>query len=198
MSMTKEAEHIAKGIAEGMKLKEQGTACFKEKRYADALKFYTKIFLYVNGLSAGQYGGMVPGVAKRAEPDNDQAATIKALQLSGNLNCAMCLFRLERYEKMLEFSDRALVVDPNSSKAGFRRGQAMLRLGDLDNAETALQAAQKAFPTDKSVKQELMLLAKKRKAIEMKQRKQFSKMFGNKSKTTTEESKTADIEETKS
>lgn len=177
-------EAIAKGIAKGTELKAQGTAHFKKQEFKEALKHYTKVFLYVNGLSSGQYQGMVPGAAPRAQPDTEQETTIKALQLSANLNCCMCHFKLGNYEKMLEFADRAIKVNPNNKKAVFRRGQAYLRLGNIDFAERDLDTAKEAFPADKSVTHEIGLLAKKLKAVEAKKRKIYANMFSNKKETT--------------
>lgn len=84
---------------------------------------------------------------------------------------------VENYPKAIQFADRALKIDPSHSKARYKRGQARLRIGNLDGAEEDLVLAQHAFPNDAGVKREVAALRGKQSKHRDKERKKFAGMF---------------------
>lgn len=60
-----------------------------------------------------------PGVDRGTEQER------KDLLLSGYLNIALCLLKLENYNDAIKFCDKALKMQPNNEKALFRRGQVL-------------------------------------------------------------------------
>jgi len=154
-----DAERV-ENIKTAKELKQSGNALFKKGEFQEALKHYTKIFLYINHLT-------VP----KADLDDQlkaQLAEIDELKAVGNTNCAQCFFKLNNIEKAKEFVDRALGVDSEYSKAIFLRGRIRLRENDFEGAEVDLKLALSANPEDKLIKQELELLKKKKKNMNKK------------------------------
>ena len=70
-----------------------------------------------------------------AELPASEAEAWRGVQLSLRLNSAACALRAERHEQALEHSEAALALAPNSTKALYRRGQALRALGRLGEAE---------------------------------------------------------------
>ena len=76
-------------------------------------------------------------VDEAAGVSEDAAAEARALRLALRLNGAACALRAQRYEHALVQADAALALSPNSTKATFRRGQALQSLGRLGEAAAA-------------------------------------------------------------
>ena len=91
----------------------------------------------------------------------DEAASRHALQLALRLNAAACALRGARYEQALVHCDAALVLSPGSTKAVFRRGQALSQLGRLAEAEAAFSAAVELDPTSREANAQLRALRAK-------------------------------------
>ena len=68
---------------------------------------------------------------------DEEKALSRALQLALHLNGAVCALRKGDHAQALAQSDAALALSPTSSKALFRRGQALQALGRLREAEAA-------------------------------------------------------------
>eukprot|EP00927_Polykrikos_kofoidii_P061528 TRINITY_DN56366_c0_g1_i1.p1 TRINITY_DN56366_c0_g1~~TRINITY_DN56366_c0_g1_i1.p1 ORF type:complete len:304 (-),score=74.43 TRINITY_DN56366_c0_g1_i1:263-1174(-) len=70
-------------------------------------------------------------------------------------NQALCLLKLKRFAEAEERSSAALVADPASGKASFRRGVARLALDDAVGAYEDLQRASRLEPQDLEVRSRL-------------------------------------------
>lgn len=80
----------------------------------------------------------------------------RMLQLKLLLNSAACALRAERHEQALAHSDAALILAPNSTKAQFRRGQALQSLGRSRDAAAAYEAVLEAEPASREAHRKLM------------------------------------------
>ena len=88
-------------------------------------------------------------VAEADLPSEEDRTAWRGVQLSLRLNGAACALRAERHEQALAHSDAALSLAPNSTKALFRRGQALQGLGRLGEAEAAFVAVVEQEPKAK-------------------------------------------------
>ena len=68
------------------------------------------------------------------------------MQLSLRLNAANCALRAKRYDQALAHSEAAIKVDGSSTKALYRKGQALQGLGRKAEAEAAYIAVLKRVP----------------------------------------------------
>ena len=81
---------------------------FQEEKYEIAAKQYKKIINYL------QYESELEGEGKEKK---------NALLLAGYLNLAACYLKLENHQEVIENCEKALEIDPKSSKGLFRKGQ---------------------------------------------------------------------------
>jgi len=160
----------------GLELKKEGNAFYKAGEYQKAAGRYSQIFLYTNHLSP-EVGDIVQGVNKRVKPTGEQTAEINKLRAVANTNAAQCHFNLKNWDKTLDFVERALKVKPDHKKAMLIRGKVLLRQGHLNRAEVDLRIAESHWPKDRNIKREMLLLTKKLKKHEKRQRKHFAGMF---------------------
>ena len=79
--------------------------------------------------------------------------------------------------KVVQDCDRVLALDAKNTKGLFRRGQAWVRLGDVEKATEDLNAAARLEPNDAGIKAELAKLQTLQKQQDEKQRAVFAKMF---------------------
>ena len=88
----------------------------------------------------------------------EEATSLKALQLALLLNSAMCAMRAQKHVDALAHSDTALALAPGTPKAHFRRAQALEALGRLVEAEAALEAVLQLQPNNKEAHEKLRML----------------------------------------
>lgn len=112
-------------IMECGKYKEQGNDAFKQEKWDEALKHYTKAINSVKG-----------------EP-KELAIFYK--------NRAAAYLKLEQYEKVVQDCDRSLEIIPNDPKALFRRCQALESLQRFEEAYRDATQIFKDDPTNKAV-----------------------------------------------
>uniref|UniRef100_A0A6T7ESG3 peptidylprolyl isomerase n=1 Tax=Bigelowiella natans TaxID=227086 RepID=A0A6T7ESG3_BIGNA len=168
-------------MAKAESLKKEGNAFFKKKEYAEALKRYVRIFLYINHLNVSD--DLKQMVGNRApETGSVKSEDVVKLQVVVNQNCALCKLNLGDYAYSETFCNKALTRDPKAMKAIMIRGRARLRLNNLDGAKQDLEAAKKEFPNSKVIQADLEHLKRKYKKVEQKQAKLFAGMFDRKPK----------------
>ncbi|KAG1053454.1 hypothetical protein G6F43_004473 [Rhizopus delemar] len=117
-------------------VKNEANMLFKEKRFPEAIKKYTE-----------------------AIELNDKVASYYT-------NRAFCHLKLESYGYAIADSDKALEVDPNFTKANYRRASANMALGKFKEALKDLKVVSKRAPADKDAKSKLDECAKIVRRIE--------------------------------
>lgn len=113
--------------------KAQGTVLFRAGDYAAA---------------AAEYEAALSLVV--VHPDGDAEAS-EQLLLSLRLNGAAACLKTDTPTEALAHCEAALALDASSSKALYRKGQALLALGQPAPARAALKEAYKLVPKDKQV-----------------------------------------------
>ena len=89
-----------------------------------------------------------------------EASSWRGVQLSLRLNAAACALRSERFDQALVQSDAALSLAPESTKALFRKGQALQGLGRLGEAEAAYTTVVARDPASREAHARLASLRK--------------------------------------
>jgi len=116
--------------------------------------------------------------AKKVWAKETDRASIKKMKLSCYLNMAACQIKLDDAAAALKSAGSALDIEQENVKGLFRRGQAHLRLGDLDLAQADLMQAAKLDPKNKDARQELAAVKSKRAANHKKDKAMYGGMFG--------------------
>nr|CAG4716438.1 unnamed protein product [Naegleria fowleri] len=158
------------------KLKEDGNDQFKQGNYLKAIKLYKTIFLYVTGLDSNLMSVMSNNQNAGSSSQQTLSET-EQLQVTANLNIAQCYLKLEKYEQALEYSKRALKLEPNNIKGRLRKALAYLGLNDIDNSERALEDVSKEIPNDPLVKQGYKKLEVLKKEHKTKEKKMMMGIF---------------------
>jgi peptidyl-prolyl isomerase D len=150
--------------------KDYGNKAFKAGNIDVALDKYQKGLRYLN-----------------EEPDLKDASEetktkLAALRFSLNNNSAMMNLKLEAWEDAERAASSALNVtgaisDGDKAKAHFRRGQALVKLKDEDEAIKAFDEAKKLAPNDAAIGRELDAVKKAATARLAKEKAQYKKFF---------------------
>ncbi|CAB4001215.1 Tetratricopeptide repeat 9C [Paramuricea clavata] len=83
----------------------------------------------------------------------------------------------KKWEKVIEYSDKALEVHPENVKALFRKGQAYYHVKNWDKAFEAIQQARKIEPDDANIKKYLSKLQQELNKYREKQKAMYAAMF---------------------
>jgi len=107
-----------------------------------------------------------------SEEDDNEALN---LERTAYQNLAITAIKMEDYKGAVEFSDKALKVDPAAWKAKMRKGQALMKIGDLDAAQSLFNEA--LVDTDNEADRTAIKTEIKRLDVQL---KQFDKRQGSK------------------
>ncbi|KAI0417152.1 cyclophilin-like domain-containing protein [Xylaria grammica] len=149
--------------------KEFGNKAFKAGDALTGLGKYQKGLRYLN-----------------EDPDLDAAgddtkARLAALRFTLNCNSALLNLKLEAWDDAERSAAAALAVpgtsDPEKGKAHYRRGLALIKLKDEDEAVKALQEARRLVPGDAAVVKELDAVKKQAAARLAKEKAAYKKFF---------------------
>ncbi|KAF2963768.1 hypothetical protein GQX73_g9806 [Xylaria multiplex] len=149
--------------------KEFGNKAFKAGDVLTGLEKYQKGLRYLN-----------------EEPDLDAASEdtktkLSALRFTLNCNSALLNLKLESWEDAERSATAALAVpgtsDAEKGKAHYRRGLALIKLKDEDEAVKALQEAKKLVPGDAAITKELETVKKQAAARLAKEKAAYKKFF---------------------
>ncbi|XP_022534491.1 inactive peptidyl-prolyl cis-trans isomerase FKBP6 isoform X1 [Astyanax mexicanus] len=139
-----------------------GNRCFNQSRYEDAKDRYKQAVTLL----------------QNREPMNEEERwRIEEAMLPFLLNLSFTYLRLERPQKALQYGKKALKINPNSTKALFRCGQACLEMDDYDGAQDYLTRAQAKKPFDIDINNLLRKLATCYKDCLDKEKDLCAKMF---------------------
>ena len=115
--------------------KAEGTVAFKDGNFSMAAAHYEAAL----------------SLAARHGDEHVEDTEIRQLVLALHLNLAAARLKMAEPTEALAQCDAALVVDPGNSKAMYRKGQALLKLGEPKDARVTLMAAHKLSPQDKQI-----------------------------------------------
>ncbi|KAL5708197.1 Peptidyl-prolyl cis-trans isomerase fkbp42 [Ranunculus cassubicifolius] len=155
-----------------MKLK--GNALFKDEKLTEAIQQYEKVLAYL-------------GDTLVANSSHKHREMVLGVKIPCHLNIAACFLKLKRYEETINHSNFVLAEDENHVKALYRRGKAKAELGRTDAAREDFVKASNLSPSDKTIKNELLLLAEsEKKAVYEKQKELYKGIFGPRVETDTD------------
>ncbi|KAL3898266.1 MAG: hypothetical protein SGCHY_002858 [Lobulomycetales sp.] len=174
---------IGDKLAEAAKRKESGNEAFKAGDHPTALRRYHETLLYCTGLDTSQLSAVLGDSADTSaspQPSTQQAADIKALQISVHANMALIHVASGNHSRAVESCSKCLALDPSHAKALFRRGQAYVELGQLDKAESDLRAAVRVCPSDPGIRSLLEEVLARQKTREVEAGSMYKGMFDKK------------------
>ncbi|KAI1425049.1 cyclophilin-like domain-containing protein [Xylaria sp. FL1777] len=149
--------------------KEFGNKAFKAGDVLTGLEKYQKGLRYLNE---------EPDLSSAAD---DVKAKLAALRFTLNCNSALLNLKLEAWEDAERSAAAALAVpgtsDAEQGKAHYRRGLALIKLKDEDEAVKALQEARRLVPGDAAVAKELDAVKKQAAARLAKEKAAYKKFF---------------------
>jgi len=161
-SVTPSAASPENKIKKAIEDKEKGNDCFRKGDLVGALRNWHNAINTLNGA----YGF-----------SSKQEVLVKETKLAVLNNMANVLIKQSKYDRAIDKLNEVLTLDPSNVKGLFRRGKAHLANNDIDRAKTDLQRARDAAPEDKEIRNELILLERKEKSQDAKQKQFYAKMF---------------------
>ena len=141
------------------KLKDEGVALFKDKKFAEAKKKFEEGHSYFEKLS-----------------ERDHTDQVKDKILSLLLNLANCQNNLKEYGDTIKTVDQALKIK-ETAKCYYYRGNAFLALESFDLAELDYNQLKKLLPGDDTADTCLKQLQQKKHQHENKEKGMFKSMF---------------------
>lgn len=172
---------IADKIEQANLLKRQGNLYVGQGEFKRALASYAKVFAYVNGLSVAgdaMYQYAKGGAGETAS--KEQGDQIQVIKVAVWANMALCYLKLgEHPEKALSVCDKVLELEPQHSKARFRKAQAMIQLKHYENALKLLSEMLEEEPKNAAVRSEIRALQVKKRAYDAEAKAKEIKAFGN-------------------
>lgn len=160
-------------LAQAKMFKDKGTKYFKEEKFKLALRFYEKSHSFLS--NCGKFF-MIVGLTEFISflfSDTSVEGEAKALSLSVYLNKSLCYQKLEDLDEVRHACDEALSLDPNSVKALYRRGLALLTLGEIENALADFQRVNSLEPENKAALNQITICKQKIKNYETEEKARY-------------------------
>uniref|UniRef100_A0A182YQE0 Uncharacterized protein n=1 Tax=Anopheles stephensi TaxID=30069 RepID=A0A182YQE0_ANOST len=149
-----------------------GNRYFKANQFVQANRRYKKAERYYNFFT-NQLNKQSP----RREGGSGRRAVLTEFQLLNCLNQAVVQLRLKDFTSVVYACDSALAIDPDNTKALYRRGMAQNELRNYEQALEDLRRALKRIPDDRLIQNEYERTRKNLQEYTNQQRKAFAKMF---------------------
>lgn len=154
-------------VRRALDFKSQGTQCYKDKKYREAIGKYHRALLEIKGLcrvlgDPESGGGGTPKspsalLTAFAKSNNTLTDEQKGAMENAELECynslAACLLQMElvNYERVKEYCLKVLHKEGKNFKALYRSGVAYYHLGDYQKALHYLKESHKQEPSDTNV-----------------------------------------------
>uniref|UniRef100_M4BYF1 Uncharacterized protein n=1 Tax=Hyaloperonospora arabidopsidis (strain Emoy2) TaxID=559515 RepID=M4BYF1_HYAAE len=168
-------------IGQAELLKRQGNLFVHQNEPKRALRAYAQVFAYVNGLSV-----VGDAMSQYAQTTTDLMATqvqgeqIEAVKVAVWANMALCYLRLGvELDKALKCCQQVLALQPQHSKARFRKAQALVQLKQYERALELLSALLKEEPKNAAVRKEIRSLQDLKRADDAEIRAKEKQVFGS-------------------
>lgn len=143
-------------------VKNKGTKYFKEGKFEIAVKQYKKIISFL------QYESELEAEGKEKK---------NTLLLAGYLNLAACYLKLDDYQEVIQNCEKALEIDPKSSKGLFRKGQAHLALKDYEVAKGCFTQVLQSDESNKAAQKNIFICNESLKKQLQKEKKLYQAIF---------------------
>ncbi|CAL8274190.1 unnamed protein product [Merluccius merluccius] len=166
----------ADAVRRALDFKTQGTQCYKDKKYREAIGKYHRALLEMKGLcrvlgdpdigyaGSGSAGTgstaattksplLLPSVSKSGSLTEEQKGAVENAELECYNSLAACLLQMElvNYERVKEYCLKVLRKEGENFKALYRSGVAYYHLGDFHKALHYLKESHKQEPSDTNV-----------------------------------------------
>ncbi|RVE44294.1 hypothetical protein evm_011018 [Chilo suppressalis] len=147
--------------------KEKGTNYFKASKFQLAIKMYKRVITLVDDM---------PEDNSETEENKEQA---KELLISAHLNLALVYLKVTpvHHFEAKDHSTKALKFDPNNVKGLFRRGQALLGLGDAEMAMKDFEKVAEAEPQNKAAANQILVCKSTIQKQKQKEKQLYANMF---------------------
>jgi peptidyl-prolyl isomerase D len=123
------------------KIKEAGNYFYRIEDYVQSSRKYKKVTRYFNTF-------------KDCTTDPEEIKVMDALQLTSLTNLAATELKLLNYQDVIYSCNAAIKLDPNNTKAFYRRGVANLEMKNYEMAVEDLKMALKMSPNNKAIVKE--------------------------------------------
>eukprot|EP01135_Chromosphaera_perkinsii_P010806 Nk52_evm1s2241 gene=Nk52_evmTU1s2241 len=161
---------LSERLSTGMAKKERGNNLFNRALYEQAINAYSKGIEFM----------VFP---ETFDEDNSEEVEVlenlKDTKVKCMNNLASALVKVKDYKKALQVCEDVLVIDSESVKALFRKGQAHLAINEYDEARAFLKRAVSLEPSNQEIRDEFEKAKLKEFASKKKQKKIYSKMIGS-------------------
>uniref|UniRef100_A0A668A352 Uncharacterized protein n=1 Tax=Myripristis murdjan TaxID=586833 RepID=A0A668A352_9TELE len=155
-SMLKQPSHSepADAVRRALDFKTQGTQCYKDKKYREAIGKYHRALLEMKGLcrvlgdpdtSSKSPSSLLPTISKSTSLTDEQKGAMENAELECYNSLAACLLQMElvNYERVKEYCLKVLRKEGANFKALYRSGVAYYHLGDFQKALYYLKESHK-------------------------------------------------------
>ncbi|XP_075879439.1 tetratricopeptide repeat protein 9A [Nelusetta ayraudi] len=162
-SMLRQPSHNepADVVRRALDFKCQGTQCYKDKKYREAIGKYHRALLEMKGLcrvlgDPDSGPKPPPAISKPSSTlllTDEQKGAMENAELECYNSLAACLLQMElvNYERVKEYCLKVLLKEGKNFKALYRSGVAYYHLGDFQKALHYLKESHKQEPSDTNV-----------------------------------------------
>ncbi|KAK1791303.1 hypothetical protein P4O66_013329 [Electrophorus voltai] len=169
-------------VKRALDFKTQGTQCYKDKKYREAIGKYHRALLEMKGLcrvlgdpdvNSKSPSSVLPGISKSSLTD-EQKGAVESAELECYNSLAACLLQMElvNYERVKEYCLKVLRKEGENFKALYRSGVAYYHLGDYHKALHYLQESHKQEPSDTNVIRYIQLTEMKIRRVAQREKKE--------------------------
>ncbi|XP_076852135.1 tetratricopeptide repeat protein 9A [Brachyhypopomus gauderio] len=181
-SVVKQPNEPADLVKRALEFKTQGTQCYKDKKYREAIGKYHRALLEMKGLcrvlgdpdvSSKSPSSVLPAIGKSSLTD-EQKGAVESAELECYNSLAACLLQMElvNYERVKEYCLKVLRKEGENFKALYRSGVAYYHLGDYHEALHYLQESHKQEPSDTNVIRYIQLTEMKIRRVAQREKKE--------------------------
>ncbi|KAK5857966.1 hypothetical protein PBY51_011173 [Eleginops maclovinus] len=144
-------------VRRALDFKSQGTQCYKDKKYREAIGKYHRALLEIKGLcrvlgdpETKTLSPLLPTLSKPSSLTDEQKGAMENAELECYNSLAACLLQMElvNYERVKEYCLKVLYKEGKNFKALYRSGVAYYHLGDFQKALYYLKESHKQEPSD--------------------------------------------------
>ncbi|XP_014359722.2 FK506-binding protein 59 isoform X1 [Papilio machaon] len=147
--------------------KEKGTGYFKNNKFQLAIKMYKRVT------------SLLEDMIEDTSESEDNKTQAKELLLSAYLNLSLVYLKVTpaHHFEARDFATKALKFDPENVKGLFRRGQALLGLGEAEQAIEDFQKVVNAEPQNKAAGNQIIVCRAAIQKQKQKEKQLYANMF---------------------